>query len=54
MEDCSHYNSANVAGCVCVYTESDFYMCFGCDLRQWRRGACRSDNNTTSARLSVA
>ena len=23
-------------------------FCFGCDLRQWRRGACRSDYNTTS------
>ncbi len=29
-------------------------LCFGCDLRQWRRGACRSDYNTTSARLSMA
>ena len=32
----------------------DHQFCFGCDLRQWRRGACRSDCNTTSARLSVA
>ena len=23
-------------------------LCFVCDLRQWRRGACRSDYNTTS------
>ena len=29
-------------------------FCLGCDLRQWRRGACRSDYNTTSARLSMA
>ena len=29
-------------------------LCFACDLRQCRRGACRSDYNTTSARLSVA
>ena len=28
-------------------------FCFGCDLRQWRRGACRNDYNTTSARLSL-
>ena len=31
-----------------------FSIFFGCDLRQWRRGACRSDYNTTSAGLSVA
>ena len=28
--------------------------CFGCELSQWRRGACRGDYNTTSARLSMA
>ena len=28
-------------------------ICFVCDLRQWRRGQCRGDYNTTSARLSV-
>ena len=27
---------------------------FGCDLRQWRRGACRSYYDTTNAGLSVA
>ena len=27
-------------------------FCFYCVLRQWRRGACRSDYNTTSAGLS--
>ena len=33
-----------------------FFLCniLGCDLSQWRRGACRSDYNTTGARLSVA
>ena len=30
------------------------FVCFGCDLRQWRRGACRGDYNTTSAGLSMA
>ena len=34
--------------------EQSSSSCFECDLRQWRRGACRSDYNTTSARLSVA
>ena len=30
------------------------FFFFACDLRQWRRGVCRSDCYTTSARLSVA
>ena len=29
-------------------------FCFYCAIRQWRRGACCSNNNTSSARLSVA
>ena len=35
-------------------TNANSSFCFGCDLRHWRRGACRSDYNTAIARLSVA
>ena len=30
-----------------------FCFCCYCSSRQWRRGACRRTDNTTSARLSV-